>query len=89
MIGPSYFNPRRYKERAMERRDLVLRLMAEDGLISARNYKLALERDIVLAPLSRFDINQHPGYMELVRRELNTLLSNQRTLMEALSIHLF
>ena len=30
--GPSYYNPRRYKERAMERRDLVLRLMAENGL---------------------------------------------------------
>ena len=34
--GPSYYNPRRYKERAMERRDLVLRLMVDNKLISTK-----------------------------------------------------
>ena len=78
--GPSYYNPRRFKSRTMERRDLVLRLMVENGLISTKNYKLALQRDIKIEPLSRFDINQHPGYMDLVNRELKTILNSQQTL---------
>lgn len=78
--GPSYFNPRRFKERTMERRDLVLRLMAENGLISTKSYKLALARDIKIEPLSRFDINQHPGYMDLVRRELKDILNSKDTI---------
>lgn len=78
--GPSFYNPRRFKERAMERRDLVLRLMVENGLISTKSYKLALARDIKIEPLSRFDINQHPGYMDLVRRELKTILNSKDTI---------
>lgn len=31
--GPSYYNPRRYSERTMERRDLVLRLMVDNKLL--------------------------------------------------------
>ncbi|MDE3271602.1 penicillin-binding protein 1B [Pseudoalteromonas sp. G4] len=78
--GPSYYNPRRFKERTMERRDLVLRLMVENGLISTKSYKLALARDIKIEPLSRFDINQHPGYMDLVRRELKDILDSKDTI---------
>ena len=32
--GPSYYNPRRYPERALTRRNLVLDLLAEQGVVS-------------------------------------------------------
>lgn len=49
--GPSYYNPRRYKERAMERRDLVLRLMVDNKLISTKEYRASLKRAIDIAPI--------------------------------------
>jgi penicillin-binding protein 1A len=49
--SPTMYNPRRYVERARERRDLVLALMAEQGLIpeaeaaAARNRRLSVSRE--------------------------------------------
>ena len=37
--GPSYYDPRRNPERAKERRDLVLKVMADQGDISQADYK--------------------------------------------------
>tara|TARA_Y100000588_G_scaffold57715_1_gene55785 strand:+ start:112927 stop:115224 length:2298 start_codon:yes stop_codon:yes gene_type:complete len=78
--GPSYYNPRRYEERAMERRDLVLRLMAENGLLTTNEYRRALKRPLDIVAMRR-DINKtYPGYLELVNRELKELLPNKATL---------
>lgn len=78
--GPSYYNPRRYKERTMERRDLVLRLMVENKLLSTREYRAALKRQINVAPMKASLQKSYPGYLELVNRELNKLLPNKQTL---------
>ncbi len=78
--GPSYYNPRRYPERAMERRDLVLRLMAENQLITTREYRKALSRPLVIAELKRSINNSYPGYLDLVNRELRELLPDPETL---------
>ena len=51
---PSYFDPFRYPDRAIERRNVVLRLMHENGYISAAQYE-----DAVSAPLGL-----HPGAMD-------------------------
>ena len=34
--GPSYYDPRRQPERALERRNLVLKVLAEQGVVQAR-----------------------------------------------------
>ncbi|WP_425415987.1 penicillin-binding protein 1B [Pseudoalteromonas qingdaonensis] len=78
--GPSYYNPRRYEERTMERRDLVLRLMAEDGLISTTEYRNALNRPLDVAPMRRDIDKTYPGYLELVNRQLKELLNDKETL---------
>ncbi|KTD95650.1 penicillin-binding protein 1B [Pseudoalteromonas sp. H71] len=78
--GPSYYNPRRYKERTMERRDLVLRLMVENKLISTKEYRASLKRSIDIAPMKESLQKSYPGYLELVNRELNKLLPDQQTL---------
>jgi penicillin-binding protein 1B len=78
--GPSYYNPRRYKERTMERRDLVLRLMVENKLLSTKEYRASLNRPIDIAPMKASLQKSYPGYLELVNRELNELLPDQQTL---------
>ncbi|MCF6436066.1 penicillin-binding protein 1B [Pseudoalteromonas sp. MMG022] len=75
--GPSYYNPRRYPERVRERRDLVLRLLAEQGYISTNELRQALVRPIKIQPLDKSRQQSYPGYLELVDRELKTLLTNQ------------
>ncbi|KID54809.1 peptidase [Pseudoalteromonas luteoviolacea] len=72
--GPSFYNPRRYPERTMERRDLVLRLMAENGIITTTEYRQSLERKIEIQPLKESLLQSYPGYLELVNRELKELV---------------
>ena len=67
--GPSYYNPRRYKERTMERRDLVLRLMVENKLIRTKEYRASLKRSIDIAPMKESLQKSYPGCLELVNRE--------------------
>ncbi|MGO2478512.1 MAG: transglycosylase domain-containing protein, partial [Pseudoalteromonas sp.] len=78
--GPSYYNPRRYPERTMERRDLVLRLMAENQLIDTREYRASLKRPIAIAKMKDSLQKSYPGYLELVNRELKKLLPDQKVL---------
>ena len=68
--GPSYYNPRRYPQRTMQRRDLILRLMLDAEMISVQEYKAFTQRQIQLADRSRFRGDKHPAYMDKVRREL-------------------
>ncbi|KZN50517.1 peptidase [Pseudoalteromonas luteoviolacea CPMOR-2] len=75
--GPSFYNPRRYPERTMERRDLVLRLMAENGIITTTEYRSALKRQIEIQPLKESMLQSYPGYLELVNRELKNLVPNE------------
>ncbi|CAH9049754.1 Penicillin-binding protein 1B [Pseudoalteromonas holothuriae] len=75
--GPSYYNPRRYPERVQERRDLVLRLLAEQGHISSKELRQSLVRPITIEPLNKGRQQSYPGYLELVDRELKSLLTNQ------------
>lgn len=67
--GPSQYDPWRAPERAQARRDLVLRIMAEEKLIDDKEYQAALKRGLGLAKTSAAD-SLHPGYLDLVRRQL-------------------
>lgn len=74
--GPSYYNPRRYPERVKERRDLVLRIMLENNLLTPNDYKNALANNLQLASGASLKKDKHPAFMDKVRRELNTVLIN-------------
>ncbi|MCG3729984.1 penicillin-binding protein 1B [Vibrio cincinnatiensis] len=50
--GPSYYHPLRYPERAKERRDLVLKLMLEQNILTAKQYEQAVSRSL--------DVQKHP-----------------------------
>jgi len=69
--GPSYYDPRRHPERAKKRRNLVLKIMRDQGLITAQQVKQA-----ALAPLGTTSVKgssagRFPAFMDLVRRQLH------------------
>ncbi|WP_249043800.1 transglycosylase domain-containing protein, partial [Burkholderia territorii] len=43
--GPSYYNPVRYPERVKARRDLVLRLLMQQDILTPKQYEEAASRD--------------------------------------------
>ncbi len=67
--GPSYYNPVRFPERTQERRDLVLRLMMQQGLLSAQAYEQAASRPLDIQPTPRIASRQ-PAYFQQLSMEL-------------------
>jgi penicillin-binding protein 1B len=68
--GPSYYNPFRHPQRARERRDLVLGLMREFGLLSAPQYTAAVRQPLALTRAARLGGGYYPAFLDLVRDQL-------------------
>ncbi len=68
--GPSYYDPRRHPERARERRDLVLKVMQEQGVITAKAAAAAQARPLGVQK-SGHGRGNYPAFMDLVRRQLH------------------
>ncbi len=47
---PSYFNPFRYPQRAVDRRNIVLKMMRDDGYIDRAQYAAAVATQLQLSP---------------------------------------
>jgi len=69
--GPSWYNPRRNPERAIERRNFVLEKMRESELIDDREYQRALKAPLgVTENAGNVAANRFPAYVDLVRKQL-------------------
>ncbi|MCM2312332.1 MAG: transglycosylase domain-containing protein, partial [Steroidobacteraceae bacterium] len=68
--GPSYYDPRRHAERALERRNLVLRVLAEQGVVSAEDADAAAKKPLGVAEAGRKGGSFYPAFLDLVRRQL-------------------
>jgi penicillin-binding protein 1B len=68
--GASLYNPRRNPQRALDRRNQVLDVFAETGLLSSRQAADARRQglDILRRPAS--GRSRYPAFLELVRRQL-------------------
>ncbi|MBV8497361.1 MAG: transglycosylase domain-containing protein, partial [Gammaproteobacteria bacterium] len=66
--GPSYYDPRRHPERARARRDLVLRIMTEQAVVSAADAAAAARAPlgVTARPAGAY----YPAYLDFVRRTL-------------------
>ncbi len=74
--GPSYYDPWRHPKRAKERRDLVLRLMFEQHMLSLVDFEIAAESDLSIRKSRRLAKKNYPAYLQLVNAELNQHLSS-------------
>ena len=68
--GPSSYDPKRFPERARQRRELVLNIMVERNLISAAEAKIAHEQPLDLAQQTSSGTTRYPDFLDLVRRQL-------------------
>lgn len=67
--GPSYYNPIRYPERTKDRRDLVLRLLMQQNLLTAQEYDQAASRPLDTQSNPRIASRQ-PAYFQQLNIEL-------------------
>lgn len=74
--GPSYYDPWRHPERAIKRRDLILRLMFEQHMLSLVDFEQAAESELSVRSHRRLAKKKYPAYLQLVNEELNKHLSN-------------
>lgn len=68
--GPSYYDPRRRPERAKERRDLVLKVLHEQGVISMKERLDAEKKPLGVVKQRSLHKGAYPAYLDLVKRQL-------------------
>lgn len=73
--GPSYYDPWRYPQHAIARRDLVLKLMFQNNLLSKVEFEHAIESSLSVRKERRLVKQKYPAYMQLIKRELTQHLS--------------
>ncbi len=66
--GPSYYNPQRHPKRATKRRNLVLSILAQQGLISDAQKMQYQGLPLDLTEASQ--VSRYPAYMDVVRQQL-------------------
>lgn len=69
--GPSYYDPRSHPARARERRDLVLRLMAEFSVIDEQALTHSSAQELGVFDGLRKGASYYPAFMKLVRQQLS------------------
>lgn len=84
--GPSYYNPWKHPQRARDRRNLVLDVMADLGLITADEAGRAKTQRLGVGSTGRKAINRFPAFLDLVRRQLERDYRDEDITSEGLSI---
>jgi len=68
--GASWYNPRRHPQRARARRNLVLEMMHDTGLLSAAELAGARQAPLGVTTSAAIGRARYPAFMDLVRRQL-------------------
>jgi len=68
--GPSYYDPRRFPDRSLKRRNLVLSLMRDEGVITEEYYQEVSASALGVVAKPKFQSNRYPAFMDLVKRQL-------------------
>ncbi|MGB2078910.1 MAG: penicillin-binding protein 1B [Vibrio sp.] len=76
--GPSYYNPKRYPERTKTRRDLVLKLMMEQEILTPDQYSQAVKNDLGIQQNLHMARRQ-PAYFEQLSNELKEKVGDKFT----------
>ena len=71
--GPSYYDPWRFPERTIKRRDLVLRLMYQQEIISQPEFEQAVESPLSIRVFTGFSINQQLALQASIDEKLPAL----------------
>ncbi|MEX1080783.1 MAG: penicillin-binding protein 1B [Halofilum sp. (in: g-proteobacteria)] len=75
--GPGLYDPRANPERARDRRDVVLRVLARETEIDDERVARARTQPIDVVDRDAVRLARYPAYLDLVRRELSDEYSDQ------------
>ncbi len=68
--GPSYYDPWRFPERALERRNTVLGVLRNRGHISVEKFEELAAKQIEVIPRGKLTYRKTPAFMGLVKTEI-------------------
>ncbi|WP_020411482.1 penicillin-binding protein 1B [Microbulbifer variabilis] len=85
--GASYYNPWRHPERALERRNTVLELMLEQGLISQAEFELYAAKPLGVVKGGVTAQNPYPAFTERLLAELRPYYSYEELRTAGLRIY--
>lgn len=69
--GPTFYNPRKHPERALERRNIVLQNMLTTGKITQEDYDHASTQALGVVDTPNIAKSRFPDFLDYVQRELN------------------
>jgi len=84
--APSFYSPKRHPERALQRRDVVLRKMRQLNMIRADQLQKALDSKINIVQ-ERFHRRTAPHYMTQLRREISSHLNLDAAMRSGLRVY--
>ena len=85
--GPSFYEPRRHPQRALERRNQVLDVMFRQRLLSEREYQRARASELTVVPLNQVrGLSRFPAFVDLVRAQLRSDYKDEDLRSEGLQI---
>lgn len=85
--GPSVYAPRRHAERARERRNLVLSLMAREGFITREQAERAARSALVLARTEWYPARDRSYALDAVRAFVDSVLGDDLAEVGDVSVH--
>lgn len=68
--GASYYNPWNHPQRALERRNVILNVMAKEGLLSPAELQAQLDKPLGVLPPTDNSLQTFPAFVDLVKRQL-------------------
>ncbi|AJQ93887.1 penicillin-binding protein 1B [Gynuella sunshinyii] len=83
--GPAVYNPMTHPERALERRNLVLDIMADQGVVTADQAGWAKKQPLDIR--SGRQRIRYPAFLDMVRRQLQSLYRPEDLTSEGLKIY--
>jgi len=84
--GATYYNPRKYPERALQRRNLVLDILVEQNIIDAQTASAAKSKPLEVTERGILAQTEHPAFLDMVKRALRDDYAEQDLTEEGLSI---
>ncbi len=84
--GPSYYNPRSHPERAKQRRNLVLDVLAQQGVITQVEVEHAKQAPLGVGQKGGGPAGRYPAFMQLVRKQLQRDYREEDLNSEGLSV---
>lgn len=85
--GPSLYDPRRNPERALARRNLVLGMFRDTGLLDDASHAAAVRQPIGTAAKATLPRDRYPAFLDLVRRQLKQDYPDAELNSAGLAIH--